>query len=124
MSQEVYGKWITIDDQTGEAKSIVEIFKKEGKVYGKVVEIFNPEKRHDKCEKCTGEDKNQPILGMVVLKDLEKNGSEYSGGTITDPNTGKVYKALMALESPDKLKVRGYIGFSLMGRSQYWQRVE
>jgi len=124
IAQEVYGKWKTIDDLTGEAKSIVEIYKKNGKAYGKVVEILNPEKRNDKCVNCTGADKNQPILGMEILKDLKKNGSEYSGGTITDPNTGKIYKALMELESPNKLKVRGYIGFSLMGRSQYWERFE
>jgi len=124
IAQEVYGKWKTIDDITGEAKSIVEIYKKNGKAYGKVVEILNPEKRNDKCVNCTGADKNKPILGMEILKDLKKNGSEYSGGTITDPNTGKIYKALMELENPNKLKVRGYIGFSLMGRSQYWERFE
>lgn len=124
IAQEVYGKWKTIDDITGEAKSIVEIYKKNGKAYGKVVEILNPEKRNDKCINCTGADKNKPILGMEILKDLKKNGSEYSGGTITDPNTGKIYKALMELETPNKLKVRGYIGFSLMGRSQYWERFE
>ncbi|NLN25050.1 MAG: DUF2147 domain-containing protein [Bacteroidetes bacterium] len=124
IAQEVYGKWKTIDDITGEAKSIVEIYKKNGKAYGKVVEILNPEKRNDKCINCTGADKNKPILGMEILKDLKKNGSEYSGGTITDPNTGKIYKALMELENPNKLKVRGYIGFSLMGRSQYWERFE
>lgn len=124
IAQEVYGKWKTIDDITGEAKSIVEIYKKNGKAYGKVVEILNPEKRNDKCINCTRADKNKPILGMEILKDLKKNGSEYSGGTITDPNTGKIYKALMELENPNKLKVRGYIGFSLMGRSQYWERFE
>lgn len=124
IAQEVYGKWKTIDDITGEAKSIVEIYKKNGKAYGKVVEILNPEKRNDKCVNCTGADKNKPILGMEILKDLKKNGSEYSGGIITDPNTGKIYKALMELENPNKLKVRGYIGFSLMGRSQYWERFE
>lgn len=72
IAQEVYGKWKTIDDITGEAKSIVEIYKKNGKAYGKVVEILNPEKRNDKCVNCTGADKNKPILGMEILKDLKK----------------------------------------------------
>lgn len=123
-AQDVFGKWKTIDDETGEAKSIVEIYKKDGKVFGKVVEILNPAKKNATCDKCEGTDKGKPIQGLVILKDLKKDGSEYNGGTILDPNKGKVYKALIALEGADKLKVRGYIGFSLMGRSQYWERVK
>ncbi len=123
-AQDVTGKWKTIDDETGEAKSIVEIYKQNGKVYGKVVEILNPAKKNATCEKCPAEAKGKPIEGLVILKGLEKDGDEYSGGTILDPNNGKVYKCLIALESPNELKVRGYVGFSLLGRSQYWQRVQ
>lgn len=123
-AQDVFGKWKTIDDETGEAKSIVEIYRENGKVYGKVVEILNPEKQNAKCQNCPGDAKDKPILGLVILKDLKKDKNEYSGGTILDPNSGKVYKSFIALENPDKLKVRGYVGFSLLGRSQYWHRVK
>ena len=124
MAQDVTGKWKTIDDKSGEAKSIVEIFKKNGKVYGKVIEILDPTKRAATCRNCPENLNGKPILGMVIMNDLEKDGDEYSGGTVLDPDNGKVYKCLIALEGPNKLKVRGYIGISLIGRSQYWERVE
>lgn len=123
-SQGVTGKWKTIDDQTGEAKSIIEIYEKSGKVYGKVVEILNPARKKARCQNCKGEDKDKAILGLVVIKGLAKDGDEYNGGKITDPQTGKVYKCFITLEEKDKLKVRGYIGFALLGRSQYWYRIK
>ncbi len=122
-AQEVTGKWKSIDDETGEAKSIIEIYKKDGKVYGKIVEILNKDRQDAKCEECDGANKNKPILGMVIMNGLEKDGDEYNGGTILDPQSGKEYKCLIELENANKLKVRGYIGFSLLGRTQYWNRV-
>ena len=122
-AQTVTGKWKTIDDETGEAKSVVEIYKQNGKVYGKVVEILDPKKRGLPCDKCTGTDKDKPILGLVIIKGLKKDGNEYNDGTITDPNNGKVYKCYIELDGPNKLDVRGYIGFSLLGRTQTWTRV-
>lgn len=124
MAQDVFGKWKTIDDETGEAKSIVEIYKKNGKVYGKVVDILTPGRENAVCENCSGKNKNKPIKGLVILNGLSKDGDEYSGGKILDPQNGKEYKCYITLENKDKLKVRGYIGFSLMGRSQYWHRVK
>ena len=123
-AQDVLGKWKTIDDETGQAKSIVEIYKQDGKIYGKVIEILDPTKQKAVCKDCPEDAKGKPILGLVILKGLEKDGKEYSGGTILDPNSGKVYKCLIALEDANKLKVRGYVGFSLLGRSQYWHRVK
>ena len=123
VAQDVTGKWKTIDDETGEAKSIVEIYKQNGKVYGKVVEILDAKKRNLTCINCTGSDKDKPILGLVIIKGLEKDGDEYSDGTITDPNSGKIYKCYIELEGANKLNVRGYVGFSLLGRTQTWQRV-
>ncbi|MDR6845869.1 DUF2147 domain-containing protein [Flavobacterium granuli] len=122
--QTVLGKWKTIDDETGETKSIVEVYEKSGKVYGKVVEILRADHKKDVCSKCEGADKNKPILGMVIINGLKKDGSEYNGGTILDPENGKKYKCYITLESPDKLKLRGYIGLSIMGRTQYWSRVK
>ncbi|RZJ70181.1 DUF2147 domain-containing protein [Flavobacterium sp.] len=120
----VVGKWKTIDDETGKAVSIVEIYESGGKVYGKVHEILNPANRNRVCSNCSGSDKNKPILGMVVIKGLVKDGTEYNGGKVLDPKNGKLYKCYITLESADKLKVRGYIGVSLIGRSQYWYRVK
>lgn len=122
-SQSVIGKWKTIDDATGEAKSIVEVFSKSGKIYAKVVDILDPATKNNLCKQCSGEDKNKPILGLTIIKGLSKDGSEYNSGEILDPKNGKLYKCALSLESKDKLKVRGYIGFSLLGRTQYWHRV-
>ena len=122
-SQSVIGKWKTIDDATGEAKSIVEVFSKSGKIYAKVVDVLDPVNKNSVCKQCSGEDKNKPILGLTIIKGLSKDGSEYNSGEILDPKNGKLYKCALTLESKDKLKVRGYIGFSLLGRTQYWHRV-
>ncbi len=120
----VTGRWKTIDDKTQKPLSVVEIYEQNGRYYGKVVEIFNPEDRKRRCEKCPGADKNKPLLGLVVLKDLEKDGNEYKNGTILDPKQGKFYRCYITPQSRDKLKVRGYIGISALGRTQYWHRVK
>ena len=120
--QTVLGKWKTIDDETGMEKGIVEIFELKGKLYGKIIEIFEHDKKHLKCEKCDGQDKNKPILGLTIIKGLIKNGSGYDSGRITDPKNGKSYHCKMTLDGKDKLIVRGYIGISLFGRSQTWIR--
>lgn len=120
----VIGKWKTIDDETGKAISVVEIYEKNGKIYGKVVDILNPKDKGKTCVNCSGEDKNKPLLGLVVIKGLTKEGDEYTNGKILDPKHGKLYKCYISCEGPDKLKVRGYIGVSLIGRTQYWHRVK
>lgn len=117
------GKWKAIDDETGKALAVIDVFEKNKKLYGKVVDILNPKSKGVHCTKCEGEDQNKPVLGMVVLKGLEKDGDEYNGGKILDPKSGKVYKCYITLEDDHKLKVRGYVGFSLFGRTQYWHRV-
>ncbi|UUC45393.1 DUF2147 domain-containing protein [Flavobacterium cerinum] len=123
-AQSVVGKWKTVDDETGEAKSIVEITESGGKIYGKVVEILNPAKKNAKCKDCTGEDKDKPILGLTIIKGLKKSGDEYTDGKILDPNKGKLYKCTVKLDGSDKLNVRGYVGISLIGRTQTWSRVK
>ncbi|TDE50163.1 DUF2147 domain-containing protein [Flavobacterium sp. GT3P67] len=120
----VVGKWKTIDDETGKAKSIVEVYEKSGKIYGKVVEILEEENKNRICENCSGEDKNKPILGMVVIKGLSKVGKEYKKGKILDPKNGKLYQCFITLDGNGKLKVRGFVGISLFGRTQYWYRVK
>lgn len=123
-SQTVIGRWKTIDDETGKEKGVVEIYEKNGKVYGKIVEIIEKEHRDKKCILCEGEDKNKPVLGLTFIKGLKKDGKEYNGGQVLDPKNGKIYKCYILLIEKDKLKIRGYIGISLFGRTQYWYRVK
>jgi len=123
-AQSVIGKWKTIDDETGAAKSIVEIYQNNGKVYGKVVQVLEKGKEDKVCEECKGDKKNKPIKGMVIIDGLSKNDDEWDGGKILDPKSGKEYKCVISLENENKLKVRGYVGFSLLGRTQYWTRVK
>ncbi|MCR5862183.1 DUF2147 domain-containing protein [Flavobacterium sp. J372] len=120
---QVTGKWKTIDDETGKAKSIVEIYESNGKLYGKVVEILNPAKKNAKCDKCEGADKGKPVEGLVIIKGLTKDGNEWTDGDILDPTKGKLYSCTLKLDGKDKLKVRGYLGVSLLGRTQTWTRV-
>lgn len=122
-AQTVTGKWKTIDDETGKAKSIVEISEKNGKLYGKVVEILT-DKKDAKCDKCSGADKGKPIKGLTIIKGLSKDGKAYSGGTITDPSSGKEYKCVVKLNGSEKLDVRGYVGIQALGRTQTWVRVK
>ena len=123
-SRGVIGKWNTIDEVTGKAMSVVEIFENNNKIYGKVIDILNPKNRNNTCKNCPGEDQNKPILGLIIIKGLSKDGTEYNDGKILDPKTGKLYKCYIELESANKLKVRGYLGIALIGRTQYWERVK
>ena len=121
-AQTIFGKWKTVDSETGKTESIVEIYKKGDKAYAKIVDILDPERRSRKCTECKGANKDKPILGMNILTGLKKDGDEWSGGKILDPKNGKNYKCYIALDGKDKLKIRGYIGFSLLGRTEYWYR--
>ncbi|OYQ33130.1 hypothetical protein CHU92_13385 [Flavobacterium cyanobacteriorum] len=121
---QVTGRWKTIDDETGQPKSIVEIYEQNGKIYGKVVEILNPDRKNAKCDKCKGADKGKPVLGLIIIKGLTKDGDEWTDGDILDPVKGKTYSCTITLDNKDKLNVRGYMGISLLGRSQTWYRVK
>ena len=117
---DVIGKWKTIDDNTGEPRSIVEIYKKGNKLFGKIDRILNESHRKNLCTECEGEDFNQPIEGMVIIKNLQKDGDEYEDGTILDPENGKTYRCKIWVdeENPNVLNVRGYIAF--LFRTQEW----
>lgn len=119
----VYGKWKTIDDNSDEAKSIIEIYEADGQMEGRVVKLFL-EATVDQdplCSKCDAEDVrfNKKIIGMRILKDMKKDGEEYVGGTILDPESGRVYNCRLWLEG-DTLKVRGYWG--PFYRTQTWTK--
>lgn len=123
-SDAALGRWKTIDDETGKAKSIVEIYKTtNGTLAGKVVEILSSDRGpNPACDKCTGENKGKPIKGMVILWGLKQDdASHWSGGTVLDPNKGKTYKSKIELQ-PDgkKLDMSGCIAF--ICRAQTWVR--
>ncbi|NNK72690.1 MAG: DUF2147 domain-containing protein [Flavobacteriaceae bacterium] len=121
--QSIFGKWKTVDDETGEQKSIIEIYERDGKVFGKIVEILKQEHKNAVCVKCAGDEKNRPVLGLELIKNMEPEGRYYKKGTIFDPEHGKKYRCRLALtEDPDVLQVRGYIAF--LYSTQYWLRVE
>lgn len=123
-SQSILGKWKTIDDVTGKEKGIVEIYEHKGKIYGKIIDIFEADKKHLKCDKCQGEEKGKPILGLNIIKGLVKNGDVYDSGKIIDPKNGKSYNCKVSFEGKDKLIVRGFVGISILGRSQTWTRLK
>ena len=119
------GTWQTIDDQTGKPKAIIQITDDgSGQLSGKVVrgigEFDHPERR---CTACTDDRKDQLIKGMTIITGMRQDGDTWDGGEILDPESGKLYKCKMKLEDGgQKLVVRGYIGVSLLGRSQTWGR--
>jgi uncharacterized protein (DUF2147 family) len=120
------GRWRTIDDATGKAKSVIEISADpaSGRLRGRIVELIDPDEENPLCEECKGELHDQPILGMVVLTGLkQENARKWGGGRILDPENGKSYKVRVELKEAGRvLEVRGYIGFSLLGRTQRWLR--
>lgn len=121
--QDIIGKWKTIDDQTGEAKAVVEFYEKGGKVFGRIVNIIKEEDRNGRCELCSSSDprKDQLVQGMTIIRNLVPKGKEWVDGDILDPENGKVYSCKIWIEGGD-LMVRGYVGFSLMGRTQVWKK--
>jgi uncharacterized protein (DUF2147 family) len=119
----VFGKWTTIDDETDEPKSVVDIYEKNGEVFGKIVKLFRkPGEDPDPiCDDCDEDDPrhNKKVIGMDILLSMKKDGDEYAGGTILDPKIGKVYRCRIWREG-NELKVRGYWGPFF--RTQTWKR--
>jgi uncharacterized protein (DUF2147 family) len=120
------GLWEQVDENSGKAESWFKISERGGVYEGNVVKIFSKpgEDENWVCNKCEGAEKGAPVLGLTLIKGMQRNGLSYEHGTIMDPRDGSVYRALMKL-SPDgqKLEVRGYLGISLFGRSQTWNRL-
>lgn len=130
------GVWRTIDDETGRTKSKVKIFKKEGKFYGQIIELLDPQSLEEAgvdkfedilCDDCPeGRGKDKPVLGMQIIWDMEQESDRWADGEIMDPKNGKVYGCSLWLDEDDSkgntLKVRGWIAFFY--RTQTWYRVE
>lgn len=124
-SQSVFGKWKTIDDRTGKPKAIIEIYEKEGLMYGHVVEILEEGKKDAVCSKCDGELKDQPVLGMTIIEAAKVNDNgEWKGKKLFDPQQAMTFRCKIWLnpKNSDELKVRGYLAF--IYRTQTWLRVE
>jgi uncharacterized protein (DUF2147 family) len=120
-AQDIVGLWKTVDDETGKDRSVVEIYKKGDKYYGKIVKVFlfPGEKDGAVCEKCNDDRKNKPVLGLEIIRGLQAKGSEFKDGNILDPNNGKIYDCTLWVEN-GVLKVRGYIAF--LHRTQNWYK--
>ncbi len=119
-SQSVLGKWKTVD-KNGVEKCIVEVYQKNNRIYGKIVEILVQEEKNALCVKCEGSERNKPVLGLVLIKGMEKDGEYYRNGTIFDPENGEKFKCRITLEDKNTLQVRGYLSF--LFTTQYWERV-
>lgn len=119
----ILGVWKTIDDETGEPKSHVEIYKKaDGLIYGKVVKLL-PAASTKTCDGCPGDMNGKSLIDLDILKGLKPYKDYYSYGFIIDPAGGKEYKCSVT-PAGDKLEVRGYIGFEWLGRTQVWHKVQ
>lgn len=119
-AQSPLGVWRTIDDEDGEPKSHIEIYEQGGKLFGRIQTLL-PEGRL--CDDCVDQFQGSDMRGVVLLRDMEPNGNEWSGGNIIDPKSGRTYRCKMELDGPNRLRVRGFLGISLLGRTQVWERV-
>ena len=119
------GLWRTIDDDTGKAKSLVRIVEVNGEFRGTIEKLLREpnEDQNPVCEKCTGDKKDKPVIGMTIITGMKADDKLFVGGSVLDPNNGKTYKCKMWLEDQGKkLHVRGFIGMALLGRTQVWLR--
>jgi uncharacterized protein (DUF2147 family) len=119
------GRWRTVDDATNTAKSIIVIWEEDGKLNGRIEKLLEPDPRYPdpRCVRCDGEFKDRPVIGLRILWNLRPDGERWTGGKVLDPNNGKTYRCFVVVEDGgNRLRVRGFIGSSLVGRTQYWLR--
>lgn len=119
-------QWQTIDDKTGEKKAVIQLTESGGKVSGKIIKVLNKEKADTLCTKCPGSLKNKPVEGLQILSGLKADGNnQWSDGKLVDPESGKTYSGKLTLsDNGQSLKLRGYVGTPVFGRSQTWQRIK
>ncbi len=117
------GLWKTVDDKTGMPRALVRIYLQDGKYFGRIEQSFTPGAESRVCSECKDERKNQPIIGLLIIRDITLRDGEYGGGDILDPDNGSIYRCKFHFEQDGALLVvRGYIGIALIGRSQTWHR--
>ena len=123
--QSPVGLWKTIDDKSGQPRALVRIYIQDGRYFGRIEQSFAPGAKDRVCSACADERKGQPVIGLVIIRNVKRNDGEYGGGNILDPDSGSVYRCKFRLvQDGAQLVVRGFIGISLLGRSQIWQRVQ
>lgn len=123
-AQTAAGEWRTFDDKTGQAKGEVRIFEQNGHWFGEVARVYDSKDAQSRCDACKDDRKGKPVLGLTILRNMTLADGEYSGGEILDPDTGKVYRCKFRLvDGGEKLEIRGFLGISLLGRTQTWVRV-
>jgi uncharacterized protein (DUF2147 family) len=120
------GLWRAFDDHTGKPSALLRLSVDDGVLSGRIEKFLDPaDKPDDVCDKCSDDRKGQKILGMQILRNMRPAGDHYEGGNILDPGNGKVYRCTIKLVGDgQRLEVRGFIGFALLGRTQTWERVE
>jgi len=118
------GLWQPLDS-TGKPLGLIRIFETNGLYYGRIEPSSPGDDHRARCTRCTGNRHNQPIIGLVLLRHLHSQNGEYVGGDILDPDTGRIYGCTLRLiDGGRQLIMRGFLGISLLGRSQTWRRVE
>jgi uncharacterized protein (DUF2147 family) len=112
-----------VDDVTGKINSVISIWETNGKLYGRIEQLINgdPNDPDPRCVRCFGDLKDRRLVGLRILWDLTPDGNRWTGGEIFDPDSGRIYRCSISLDdSGKKLRVSGFIGFSLLGRTEYW----
>lgn len=118
----ILGQWTTIDDKTGQKRAIVELYLKDDVLNGKIIKVYKQKGDTGLCTQCPDSFKNKPIQGLEFLWGLKPdNYGNYIGGHILDAKTGKIYNVKLT-QKERKLYVRGFVGISLLGRTQIWVR--
>lgn len=119
---DIEGRWTTIDDKTGQKRSVIALFVRGNTLYGTIVDIYKMPGDTGICQKCPGGFKGKPIKGLRIMWGLKQNGpNSWSGGEILDPKSGKIYNVKIK-QNGNRLEVRGFVGISLLGRTQTWVR--
>jgi uncharacterized protein (DUF2147 family) len=117
------GWWQPIDDKTGKPMGLIRIYEQDGLFFGRIEPSSPSDDTSRKCTRCTDERRNQPVIGLVLIRNMRRQGDEYVGGDILDPDTGSIYGCKFRLaDGGHKLLMRGFLGLSLLGRTQTWQR--
>lgn len=119
------GLWQTVSDVDGKPEAYIRIREAQGEFIGVIEQVLHPDKPDAICDKCPGERHNQPIVGLTIITGVRRDGGHYAGGKILDPDSGKLYSCILTLiDGGKRMQVRGFLGFSLLGRTQTWLRQE
>lgn len=117
------GTWHTFDDKTGTPRGIVEITERNGVLTGTIRGTLVPGEPQRTCDLCPGERRNQPVMGLEMIRDVRRDGDTWGGGELLDPDNGKTYRVKLTPSADGKtLQVRAFLGISLFGRTQVWKR--